>query len=485
LALEFILDSLWNIEISADPIRHTEEEGDVVRQVRPTEQDVGIEINTFEWLLAHRMIFADKAPIRMKSRDPPKTSLARIGLIYDVAGNVTKDNLGNTITHDAEDRIATIAGFTYSYDADGMRMEKTSGSSGTMYWRGVWGTLVETDLTGSINEEYVYFNGLRIARVDRPSGTVHYYFSNHLGSHTVVTSATGSCEQDIDYYPYGGEQHEYCATPVAQNYKFTGKERDSESGLDNFGARFEASSLGRFMTPDWAARPISVPYATFGDPQTLNLYSYVENAPLNRIDADGHEQHQAGDVEAACANGAANCTMSANNQQFTGQAQNTQVKIRVPGTTITVTATIGMSDSERALFSLALGHHGLPRALFRFLPRGAARTWLEREFVTGPLQGKHYYDAAHRAYNEAVQDLLKLRTEEGEADVAKEVMRAGQRILDSDNPAIKGFLDNMTTADGMTGREALGRALAGDGEAFGEFAAGAVGEVVMGAAEAP
>jgi RHS repeat-associated protein len=76
---------------------------------------------------------------------------------------------------------------------------------------------------------------------------------------------------------------------VAQNYKFTGKERDSESGLDNFGARYDASSLGRFMTPDWAAKPISVPYAKFGDPQTLNLYAYVENSPLNRIDADGHD----------------------------------------------------------------------------------------------------------------------------------------------------------------------------------------------------
>jgi RHS repeat-associated protein len=71
-------------------------------------------------------------------------------------------------------------------------------------------------------------------------------------------------------------------------YKFTGKERDVESGLDNFGARYNASSLGRFMTPDWAAKPTTVPYASFGDPQTLNLYSYVENAPLNRIDADGH-----------------------------------------------------------------------------------------------------------------------------------------------------------------------------------------------------
>jgi RHS repeat-associated protein len=71
--------------------------------------------------------------------------------------------------------------------------------------------------------------------------------------------------------------------------KFTGKERDTESGLDNFGARYFTSNLGRFMTPDWAARPTAVPYAVFGDPQSLNLYTYVENAPLNRVDADGHE----------------------------------------------------------------------------------------------------------------------------------------------------------------------------------------------------
>jgi hypothetical protein len=42
------------------------------------------------------------------------------------------------------------------------------------------------------------------------------------------------------------------------------------------------------MTPDWAVKPTTVPYAKFGDPQTLNLYSYVENAPVNRADADGH-----------------------------------------------------------------------------------------------------------------------------------------------------------------------------------------------------
>jgi RHS repeat-associated protein len=71
-------------------------------------------------------------------------------------------------------------------------------------------------------------------------------------------------------------------------HKFTGKERDSESGLDNFGARYDASSMGRFMTPDWSAKEEPVPYAKLDNPQSLNLYSYVLNNPLSNIDTDGH-----------------------------------------------------------------------------------------------------------------------------------------------------------------------------------------------------
>lgn len=77
-------------------------------------------------------------------------------------------------------------------------------------------------------------------------------------------------------------------TVATPSHKLTGKERDTESGLDNFGARYNASTMGRFMTPDWAAKPTTVPYAEFGDPQSLNLYSYVRNNPLTRFDPDGH-----------------------------------------------------------------------------------------------------------------------------------------------------------------------------------------------------
>src|SRR5437868_3542501 len=44
----------------------------------------------------------------------------------------------------------------------------------------------------------------------------------------------------------------------------------------------------RFMTPDWAAKPVTVPYASFGNPQSLNLYTYVENNPTTTGDPDGH-----------------------------------------------------------------------------------------------------------------------------------------------------------------------------------------------------
>jgi RHS repeat-associated protein len=68
----------------------------------------------------------------------------------------------------------------------------------------------------------------------------------------------------------------------------TGKERDTESGNDYFEARYYASSMGRFMSPDWSAKEEPVPYANLDDPQSLNLYAYVRNNPLARVDVDGH-----------------------------------------------------------------------------------------------------------------------------------------------------------------------------------------------------
>jgi RHS repeat-associated protein len=72
-------------------------------------------------------------------------------------------------------------------------------------------------------------------------------------------------------------------------HHFTGKERDSESGNDYFGARYYSSAMGRFMSPDYSESPMPVPYADLENPQTLNLYAYVENNPLKTVDETGHD----------------------------------------------------------------------------------------------------------------------------------------------------------------------------------------------------
>jgi len=73
-----------------------------------------------------------------------------------------------------------------------------------------------------------------------------------------------------------------------RRHNFTGKERDAESGNDYFGARYYASTMGRFLSPDWSKNPQGVPYADYTNPQTLNLYSYMRNNPLSGTDPDGH-----------------------------------------------------------------------------------------------------------------------------------------------------------------------------------------------------
>ena len=202
---------------------------------------------------------------------------------YDSAGNLYQ-LAGGGYTYDAEGRLINGMGTAYTYDGMGERVAKTGTK---LYWKGVGSTaLVETN-TGDTNPTmYIFFNGARIARIDYGS-SAKYYVTDNVGSTAVETDSSGDQLNASLFFPYGVERI-IQQGDTANNYRFTGKERDQETGLDDFGARYYDSSMGRFMTPDWDAKPTTVPYASFGDPQTLNLYSYVENGPLNRVDADGH-----------------------------------------------------------------------------------------------------------------------------------------------------------------------------------------------------
>ncbi|WP_058189827.1 RHS repeat-associated core domain-containing protein [Terracidiphilus gabretensis] len=194
---------------------------------------------------------------------------------YDSAGNVTAYN-GDSFTYDAEGRITSGAGTAYTYDGMGNRVSKP----GKLYWRGTGSDpLAETSATDTTPTRYIFFGGKRIARIDPGATTPKYYVSDNLGSTALVTDYQGNILSESEYFPYGKEMQ--IATGDANDYKFTGKERDAESGNDYFGARYYTSSMGRFLSPDDGSDQNAL------NPASWNLYSYVQNNPLIGTDADG------------------------------------------------------------------------------------------------------------------------------------------------------------------------------------------------------
>jgi RHS repeat-associated protein len=79
---------------------------------------------------------------------------------------------------------------------------------------------------------------------------VFYYFSDHLKTASVITDSAGVIKAESDYYPWGGELQ--FVNNDSNDYKFTGKKRDLETGLDYFGARYYSNGLGRFISADWS-----------------------------------------------------------------------------------------------------------------------------------------------------------------------------------------------------------------------------------------
>src|ERR1700735_3816441 len=202
--------------------------------------------------------------------------LSATGYTYDASGNMLTDGR-NTYTWNAENQLKPAAGVTYTYDGDGHRVEK---SNGTLYWYGTGSDpLMETSLSGVLTDEYIFFGRKRIARRDS-SGNIVYYAADHLGTSRVVASSAGAILDQSDFYPFGGER--VLSASSGNTYKFTSKERDTESNLDNFGARYDSSILGRFMSPDPllnSGRP--------GSPQTWNRYAYALDNPLRIVDPTG------------------------------------------------------------------------------------------------------------------------------------------------------------------------------------------------------
>ncbi|MGA8762461.1 MAG: RHS repeat-associated core domain-containing protein, partial [Candidatus Sulfotelmatobacter sp.] len=204
------------------------------------------------------------------------------GQSYDTSGNTLTDG-NNFYTWDGESQMKTAAGVTYAYDGDGRRAAKVGSK---LYWYGSGGEILsETDASGNTQNDYIFFGGKRVADVPA-TGSALFYAEDTLGSSRVIVQSNGTLCYDGDFTPFGGERS-YTST-CAQNYKFEGKERDTETQKDDFGAREYSWRFGRWLSSDWSVVPAPVPYANLNNPQTLNLYGMVHDDPESFADLNGH-----------------------------------------------------------------------------------------------------------------------------------------------------------------------------------------------------
>ena len=270
-----------------DRVNRLTQAKETVSAVMKWQQDFGYDIYGNRASLVHSGTDSGSLP----SPNAPQVSATNNRLttfVYDNVGNVITDGSGNGFTYDGENKQVsfTPAGGAgqpagYWYDGDGHRVKKVVGVGAEAST-----TIFVYNASGQMLAEYT-------TRDPQPQagGGVSYLTVDHLGSTRVVTNSTGGVKSRYDYLPFGQElSSNVSGRTTAMGYsaahglrqKFTQKERDAESGLDYFLARYYSSVQGRFTGVD--------PLLSSGKthrPESWNRYSYCYNNPLRYLDPDG------------------------------------------------------------------------------------------------------------------------------------------------------------------------------------------------------
>ena len=225
---------------------------------------------------------------------------------YDAHGNmITMPHLSGGMTWDFADRLQSAANGTqtsyYTYDAGGNRVRKVvDKGSGLIHERIYLGDfeIYREILSGDIELEretlHISDETGRIALVDTltvdegdevtsPTSTIRYQFSNHLGSASLELDDSANIISYEEYHPFGSTSYRSgvsSAEVSLKRYRYVGKERDEETGLYYYGARYYAAWLARFISVD----PLKDDYPYY------TSYQYAGNKPITFIDLDGLEE---------------------------------------------------------------------------------------------------------------------------------------------------------------------------------------------------
>ncbi len=208
------------------------------------------------------------------------------GFVYDKNGNITYDGQGagvRSFIFDGDNKqiqVKNVNGSptgTYYYDGNGKRVKKVTDIETTVFVYDGMGKLIAE-----------YSNQLS------QTPTISYTTTDNLGSPRVITDKNGNVTSRRDFMPFGEELFagtpnrttaaKYSITGDALRKKFTGYEKDNETGLDFAEARYYDNQYGRFTAVD-----PKLASGTSVNPQTFNRYVYVGNNPIIRLDPNGLE----------------------------------------------------------------------------------------------------------------------------------------------------------------------------------------------------
>ena len=209
------------------------------------------------------------------------TNTSSASYLFDNNGNMTTKTEGANTAHfawDFENRLTQVVtpssgSVTYKYDALGRRVQSAPSTGGSTNFTYDGDDVVQDRTSTNVITEYLNGPGIdnRIRQKGASSKTTYYFTQDHLGSISALTSTNGSLVERQSYDAYGNS-----AGSVNTRYGFTGRERDSFTGLMYYRARWYDPQLGRFISED--------PIGLAGG---INQFAYVGNDPQNRKDPSG------------------------------------------------------------------------------------------------------------------------------------------------------------------------------------------------------
>jgi RHS repeat-associated protein len=229
---------------------------------------------------------------------------------FDNNGNVIQkltDGVLTTYQWDYANRLIALgvnnASTTYGYDAFGARVLQIGTSTTTIYPFSIAST-TKSGANYATSTEYIFNGDTLLSTVDQAfkngaaTGTaaVRYVHPDHLGSTNVVTDASGTVVQTLDFYPYGATRISSSVGGADSARKFIGQFSD-QSNLSYLNARYYEGTRGQFLSEDPVFLQLGSPEAEqvakrplrqiLSDPQGLNSYSYAEDNPISIKDPSG------------------------------------------------------------------------------------------------------------------------------------------------------------------------------------------------------